>query len=360
MRTPFTGNRIPADRFDPVGVKMLSFYPLPNVTGGGPSGTERNLMNSGIQNDMTAQWSGRLDFRLNPTHAFFGRYTVTDQLRNGANRFGPASPAEPERTIRGDGGRQFSFDWTATLSPTTTWNLRAGFARFEERSGSHLSKNFDPLELGWPASLVNQFAARNYPLINFGFYQAHGTDVETLNAFDTCTIQPSLGRVVRSHVMKFGAEFREYQANRLTRGLASSGNLAFGRGFTQADPLRADALSGDEIATLLLGYPTGLFEIPVAPAYRYRYHVLFFQDDWKVTPKLALNLGLRWDYESPPVERYDRMLRGFAFDQSEHDRRSGKGRARSRELCSLRGLARRAAVCRRRWAAPHRVPTRPQ
>jgi len=315
VRTPFPGNQIPADRVDLVGAKILSFYPSPNRSGGGASGTERNLVNTGIQNDMTAQWSGRLDLRLSAKHAFFGRYTVTDQHRNGANRFGLASPAEPERTQRGDGGRHFTLDWTGTLSPTTTWTLRAGFARFEETAGSELSKNFDPLQLGWPASLVNQFAARNYPLINFGFYQGHGADVDTLNAFDTYTLQPSLGKVIRSHVMKMGAEVRDYRGNRLTRGVATSGNLAFGRGFTQADPLRADAVSGDEIATLLLGYPSGSFEIPAPPAYKYRYWVLFFQDDWKVTRKLALNLGLRWDYESPPTERFNRMLRGFAFDQ---------------------------------------------
>ncbi|MBI1791365.1 MAG: TonB-dependent receptor [Acidobacteria bacterium] len=316
LRTPFAGNLIPAGRVDPVGAKIVSFYPDPNQPGGGVSGLERNLLNTGIQNDMTAQWAGRLDLRLNQKHTLFGRFTVTDQHRNGANRFGPASPAEPERTQRGDGGRHFSLDWTAALNPTTTWNLRTGFARFEETAGSDLSKQFDPIQLGWPAALVNQFTARNYPLFNFGFYQGHGTDqVEHLAAFDTYTLQANLGKVIRSHVTKFGAEVRDYRGNRLDRGVAS-GNLAFGRGFTQADPLRADAFSGDEIATLLLGYPNGSFDIPVAPAYSYHYYVLFFQDDWKVTRKLALNLGLRWDYESPPVERHDRMLRGFAFDQA--------------------------------------------
>jgi len=315
VRTPFAGNLIPADRVDPVGAKMLSYFPAPNVPGTGPSGLVQNLLYGGMQHDMTAQWAGRLDLRLTNRHSFFGRFTVTDQHRDGQYRFGENSPAEPERDKRGDGGRHFAFDWTATLSPTTTWTLRAGFARFEETAGSDRNKNFDPAQFGWPASLVSQFAGRHYPSISFGSYQNQGSgQIDDLNASNTYTAQPSLGKVYRSHVMKFGGEVRVYQLNRLTVGLPS-GNLSFGRGWTQADPLRADAFSGDEIATALLGYAGGAFDIPIAPAHAYNYWVLFFQDDWKVTRKLALNLGLRWDYESPPTERYNRMLRGYAFDQ---------------------------------------------
>lgn len=316
LRTPFANNRIGASRIDPVGAKILSYFPDPNYPGGGVSGLERNLLATGIQHDMTAQWSGRMDLRLNDRHSLFGRYTVTDQHRDGQNRFGPSSPAEPERTLRGDGGRQMSLDWTATLSPTTTWNLRAGFARFEETAGSDLSAAFDPVTLGWPASLVSQFSARNYPQVNFGFYQAQGTDsVKHLAAADTYTLQPSIGKVYRSHVMKFGAEIRDYRLNLLDRSGANSGNLSFGKGWTQANALQGDAFSGDEVATALLGYPGGSFDITATPSYSYHYWVGYFQDDWKVTPKLALNLGLRWDYESPAVERYNQQMRGYAFDQ---------------------------------------------
>jgi outer membrane receptor protein involved in Fe transport len=81
-------------------------------------------------------------------------------------------------------------------------------------------------------------------------------------------------------------------------------------------PLRADALSGDEFASFLLGHPSsGYVDRNINPAYRNHDVALFLQEDWKVTPRFTINAGLRWDYETPVVERYNRMVRGFAFDR---------------------------------------------
>ncbi len=122
--------------------------------------------------------------------------------------------------------------------------------------------------------------------------------------------------MISTHVMKFGAETRDFRANNLSYG-AASGSYTFSKLWTQADPNRADALSGNEIASALLGFPTsGSVDLPITTAYRGKYYALFFQDDWKVTRRLTFNLGVRWDYESPVAERYNRQTRGFAFDQA--------------------------------------------
>ena len=111
--------------------------------------------------------------------------------------------------------------------------------------------------------------------------------------------------------MKYGAEVRLYNQNRLQPG-AASGTYNFDRKWTQADPLRADALSGNEFASFLLGTPSGGFvDRNIDPAYQNMYWVAYVQDDWKLRPNLTLNLGLRWDYEAPRTERYDRMIRRF-------------------------------------------------
>src|SRR5581483_5166248 len=124
------------------------------------------------------------------------------------------------------------------------------------------------------------------------------------------------GKVIRTHVMKFGVELRDFRTNVVNYG-AASGSYAFSKLWTQADPNRADANSGNEMASALLGYPTSAsVAIPIIPAYRGKYYAAFFQDDWKITRRLTLNLGLRWDFESPVAERYNRQTRGFAFAQA--------------------------------------------
>ena len=94
----------------------------------------------------------------------------------------------------------------------------------------------------------------------------------------------------------------------------SSGQFNFGRNWTQRLSTQADAASGDEFATFLLGYPTSAFvDRNIDPAFYNYFYAGFFQDDFKVTNRLTLNLGLRWDYESPAVERYDRMVQSLDF-----------------------------------------------
>ena len=133
---------------------------------------------------------------------------------------------------------------------------------------------------------------------------------------DTYSVGASASKVIGAHVTKFGIEYRDFRANNLSYGSAPGGNFAFSKLWSQADPNRADALSGNEIASALLGYPaSGTAELPITPANRGKYYGVFFQDDWKITRRLTLNLGLRWDFETPVMERYNRQTRGFAFGQ---------------------------------------------
>ena len=116
--------------------------------------------------------------------------------------------------------------------------------------------------------------------------------------------------------MKFGGEYRA-MLNDQQNPTSSFGRFNFTRAFTQADPLRADAASGNSVASLLLGYPaettTNPSAVPINPQLNYRsnYYGVFVQDDWRVSPRLTVNLGLRWDYESPIAEAADQQNIGF-------------------------------------------------
>src|SRR5207249_277023 len=128
---------------------------------------------------------------------------------------------------------------------------------------------------------------------------------------DVYSVQPNLNLVVGRHFLKFGAEARKYNDNTINPGNAS-GTYAFGKNWTQGNASRTDSVSGNEVATFLLGYPTsGSVDRNINQAFTHFYYAGFFQDDWKLTQRLTVNLGLKWDYESPATERHDRMVDGI-------------------------------------------------
>ncbi|HYO82726.1 MAG TPA: TonB-dependent receptor, partial [Bryobacteraceae bacterium] len=231
----------------------------------------------------------------------------------GSNAAEPTGNAPLIRTAR-----NWTADWTAILSPSMTFNLRAGLARWEEQGGNSFGAGFNAAELGMSSALVSQFTRLQFPRFDFGSnaFQSigSGNSVLALNPTDTYSLQPNMNAIVGSHTLKFGTEFRRYNDNSNNPG-AATGVYRFDRNWTQARALQADAVSGNEFATFLLGYPSAAFaDRNIDPSYRNHYYALFLQDDWKVTPSLTLNAGLRWDYESPMVERYDRQLSGFDFE----------------------------------------------
>ena len=315
IRSPFADNRIPANQINSVGSNIVGYYPDPTQAGDTPSHIN-NFFQATPNTGNLWQWTGRLDVRVGQKNAFFGRYGETNMIRCCDQRYPANSPAETSTILpRGRRGRTLTLDWTRVINASTTFNLRAGCSRLENLSGNDQTTSFDPTTLGFPASLVAQFARPQYPQISMGTYMAQGAG-PSVQGDDTYTLAASGGKVIATHVMKFGVEFRDFRTTNLNFGPAG-GSFAFTKLWTQADPNRADALSGNEIASALLGYPTsGSLTLPITPAYRAKYHSAFFQDDWKITRKLTLNIGLRWDYESPVVERYNQMTRGFAFDQA--------------------------------------------
>ncbi len=312
IRTPFSDNKIPIDRINPVGSKLVSYMPDPTIEGTGLTHLN-NFFKTSDNSGTLWQWTGRLDVRPSDRNAFFGRYGETNMNRCCDRRFPEGNPAESSTIIpRGRRGRTLTLDWTAVINPTTTFNLRGGFSRLENLAWNPLTLSFDPKTLGLPASLVSQFARPQFPSVNFGSYIAEGSG-PYVQGDDTYTLGASGGKVFSTHVTKFGVELRQFRNTNLSYG-SPAGSYSFGKNWTQADPNTTSAYAGNEVATALLGYPTsGSVAIPITPAYRGNYYAVYFQDDWKISRKLTLNLGLRWDYETPLVERYNRQTRGFAF-----------------------------------------------
>ncbi|MBI4909840.1 MAG: TonB-dependent receptor [Acidobacteria bacterium] len=313
-RTPIPGNRIPTAQLDPVALKLLSFYPAPSSQGIGPARANNNPYPS-IWKNAFDQFVGRADAVVNSRNSVFFRYNENPfwEFRN--ITFGFDNPAEPTGNaplLRN--GRNVTMNWTSTISPTLTFDLRTGLNRWEDRGGSTIGTGYDPKQLGFSPELVGQFPAFQFPNIQIEGYQNMGSNAVSPGTRDTYSVQPNLNKVVGRHFFKFGAEGRRYNRNNAAGGYPS-GIYTFNRNWTQANSTRADAVSGSGLATLLMGIPSAAaVQLNIDPSYHHFYFAGFFQDDWKLSQRWTINLGLRWDTETGNVERYDRMVSGLDFN----------------------------------------------
>ena len=318
VRDPFPGNRISGDRLNPIAVKAASFYPKPNLLGETPARLY-NYSKAMPSSTGHNQEAARMDWAISSKNRVHFRYSNTPYqeiryVRWGDNVAEPSGNAPLTRN-----GVNWSSDWTDTLTPSTVFNLRFGLTRWEDFAGNTYGRNYDPRQLGFPDSLVGQFKFLQFPAFSFSGAMTYGPigstrpgDFQTDYAY---SLQPNINLVRGGHILKIGADFKRFEKNRISLGLVSGG-YTFAKAFTQADPLRADAFSGNEFAAFLLGYAAGgQVDNNMQPAYKSYYYSGFVQDDWKVSARLTLNLGFRYDYEAPLAERYNRMVRGFAFNQ---------------------------------------------
>ncbi|MCO5353271.1 MAG: carboxypeptidase-like regulatory domain-containing protein [Bryobacteraceae bacterium] len=232
IRTPFAGNVIPQNRINPIATNLLGYYPLPNSAGTGPAQVNNYIYPSRWIADMD-QWSGRADYSINDRNRVYFRYAQNPFSEIRSLVWGGSNAAEPSGNaplLRN--GRNWAADWTSTLSPTTTLNIRAGLSRWETSSGNIYGFGFNPAQLGFSQDLVNQFVAVQFPRFNLGTYQAIGSDrVFSTSPDDTYSLQPNVNMVVRNHFFKFGADLRRYNSNTNSPG-AATGNYTFNRQWT--------------------------------------------------------------------------------------------------------------------------------
>jgi len=319
LRQPFQGNKIPSNRINPIGQVLINDYPLPNLPGT-LGGFSNYVVSPNSQQDQYHSVSSRVDHQINVKDhlSMTGFSNVRHQL---FPDYGWANPAASPGYLHFRNNHGGSADWTHTLSPTMVLDVKYGFIFHPFQVGLY-GDNFDITKLGFPASFVAQVPHINYPGLNIGNgYTGSignaGTGTPTTSQYTTTldhSLSATANKTLGKHTLKFGGELFVMKANNNTP--ASSINpFQFNATFTQQNAQTGSATAGNPWASLILGYPAGGgYSITIASAFQQIYEGFFVQDDWRITPKLTLNLGLRWEYESPMSERYNRQNAGFAFD----------------------------------------------
>ena len=325
IRTQFPGNVIPVNRMSPVGRAIINAYPAPN-TGAANAATNNFIASPNISSDHFRNWIGRVDENWGEKERMFFRYAHNrrNQVDNGANGFtGPGRDAQDPLVRINDNAVA---DFLTVLSPSTLFDVRFGFARFIQAAYRTSVEGFDDTLLGFSQSFsANQRFNALPPRITDqssdgngrnGIYPNFGSRNSNSNITNLLSFEPSVSHVRGRQSLKFGADIRDIRTN-VAGGsfLFGSGWFNFTPGFTQALPEFANSTSGSSMASLLLGTPAnGVLQYVPQLAYRWGYYGFYVQDDIKVTQKLTVNVGLRYDIEGSPDERYNRMNRGWAFN----------------------------------------------
>ena len=320
VRDPFPGNVIPADRLNPVAQNIMRLLSVRHARG---EQRERQLR----QHRRSDRLRDRVQHEDRPS--VFG---------HGVARPGSTSPTRPRGPTRisGSGARARTASptratalWTAPcicVALNNTWlpanntvlTLRYGYTRLQDDDSTTI--DFDPSQLGFSPTYLNAMQVRKFPVGSIADYEGFGAVDPTDRIWDSWSANGTLSSLIGRHTLKFGVDFRllGVDTQSFTGG---SGDLRFDRFYTSANPLaNGTATSGNAFASFLLGYPSGdpgnqsRFSVSTPLSAFVKYYGVYAQDDFRVSPKLTLNYGLRLEHEDGLRERDNQFT--VAFDRA--------------------------------------------
>ena len=300
-RQPFGGNVIPRERLDPVALKVIGFYPEPNQSGDAITGAN-NFVHTSEQTIDSNNYSIRVDHNLLSGNKLFGRYSFQRSDSIAPLRW--AGPGARDARAVIDRYYNVMLGDTHVFSPSLTAEVRVGFARAH---ANQASPSFDLAELGFPSAVLD-VAPDLFPHFNISDVTALGSAAFNDQPRNTYSVLGSVNKLAGRHFLKVGFDYRVLQFNAFQNNNAS-GSFSFTRGMTQGpNPNQARADAGHGLASFLLGAGSGgTIEHVSGLALQREYYAFYLQDDWKFTPRVTLNLGVRYDLTAGQTERFDRL-----------------------------------------------------
>jgi hypothetical protein len=300
--TPFPGKMIPGNRLNPVSVSLVNKYmPLPNTSG---------VVNySGVTEGILATDQGvvRVDQYFSEKDQVFVHY-----IRS--RRDFPNYELNPNFYFNGTfPNSSFSAQYVHTFSSALLNEVRFGFnlanvSVLSPRANTDFtiaSLGINGLNVGGPSGRPLRKDEQGFPVLNISGYMGLGDDQAASNLDNSRTYQvvDNLSWIRGAHSLKIGGDIRKLLDDATTNNWPF-GNMAF-----------TGDLSGNAAADFMLGYPRTTLTpegVPVSKIRQWRYGA-YIQDDWKATPKLTLNLGLRYDFFGQPHE-INGVTRTLRFD----------------------------------------------
>ncbi|WP_263410106.1 TonB-dependent receptor [Terriglobus tenax] len=306
-RTPFEGNVIPTSRINTIGRNIINTYPTPNtsVTAYGAN----NFNGGDTLGDRADEFIGKL------THSFGSRWLADLYYMH----YGSKEPGgNPLQNFAGSSGSYLLYrkvdavgiQNTITLNPTTILTVGFGFNRFPNDT-QDISAGYNQANLGFPSNYLGALSKTGFPAITGDAGMAsEGTSNSGPAVFFSRNFVTGIAKSLGKHNIKAGYVFRVVSVT-FTSLSNTSGAFTFDSTLTNSGGSTASS-TGAAAASLLLGYPTtGTLVIPARLGFTTGYNSVYLQDDWRITSKLTVNAGIRYEHERGIHERDNKLAVGF-------------------------------------------------
>ena len=328
---------------NPIAAKVISFIPLPYTTGvtsacpagvtsaqtginaglcGTFQGNVSNISNSRKLVDIFPESTGRLDWNFtDKTHAYF-QYSENDLAETTGYIYSTTTYMNPAETAGNNplfrGNQFYVLQLTHTFTPTTVLEFRTGMDRYPNGGGNANAAATDAASLGFGPVFESE-VGHYFPVMSISQMGGASSTPTSYTANDIWTTEVVIAHTRGKHNLRFG--FQRFDlANYVESPGAINGTFSFNGYFTDQNPSGSTGPTGYGLADFELGYPyqnsagsATYINEPSFPEYWMHEDSLFVQDDYHLSRKLTVNMGLRWDYAGPVNEKYNRLLNGFCF-----------------------------------------------
>ncbi len=307
----FANNTIPSNLINAISAGVQDIYPFPNLPGTN-GGITNNYVTNTVNKETVGQFDVKIDWQASSKDHVFGRESLAHRTFTSpspGNIFmfgGPYSNSQNQNAVLG---------WDRTLSADKTNSFRIGFNRYNTVDFANAYGIEKNNELGIPngnipgLAYTSGIAQFNVP--GYGYSGAPGLtgDPGWTNAKRVANIYEftdGLTWIRGKHTLKFGGDLQRVQSTLTNSQDDPRGIFNFSGLYTSNQGASG---TGNGYADFLLGYPAQVVRdfVNTVPGVRITFLGLYAQDDYRVTPKLTLNIGLRWDLFTTPVEHFDRQ-----------------------------------------------------
>ncbi len=304
VRTAFAGNKIPSIDLDPVAQKLLAYYPQPNRPGNALTGVNNFAGTAGLPTN-SDQYTIKVDHSFSEKQNFFVRWSQKRQFKQLEGEFFGTTDLGGNGTLAPDNRWDGGMGYTYVFSPRFVMSVTLGWGRWVEGRKPQ-GVPFDLTAVGLPASLNTYDGPGAFPNISISGYQNLGSGGLNATPRDARTYAVDFTRNTGSHAFSMGFMGINFYLNTFNSAQAS---FSFSPDFTQGPfPTAANSDTGSGVASFLVGTgDSGSVSYSAEAAYNKKDLGWYLNDDWKVNRKLTLNLGFRYDIQTAPTDRFNRL-----------------------------------------------------